>query len=950
MKFNTITLGIIGTCFSIFSSYHLAAQERKANLTGTAYETVNGQLRPLRQATVSIQNMGVSLSTDGSGRFEFKDIPYGRVSLQGQYVGKVSVDTAFTLSRNQDIQLVFKDNSFRLEEVGVTAEASKKNLATSSVIGRSAIEHLQANSLADVMSLMPGARASNPDLTNAKQIQIRNFESNNRNRNSQAANEFNAFGTSIIVNGAPTSNNANLQVMNTINSGGSSSMSGGAAPSGGIDVRNIPIQNIESIEVIRGIPSVEYGDVASGAVIVNQKAGKQPLIVEARTNPNLYSITMNQGIQLAESKGAINLGADYSYNVTKPEEAYVSYQRATFNTLYSNQFFKNRLSTNSSFAFNYGKNKRDPNPDDIRTLTESYGKEVGFTLNTNGTLNFNEKWLKNIRYTLNGSYQNKDSYLSAQQNNATGPYSMTYTDGAVLSNRPGVPVYDVDGNEITHIPAGEENLYALYLPSTYVGKYNIDGREFSGFAKAIASFYNKVGSTEHKWFLGADFKLDKNFGDGKQFIDSLPPVRPSQVPNATFRRRTFREIPALQQFGLFAQENFTAHMGEHKLNIEAGLRYDLFSEGKSALSPRINATIDVIPRVLSLRGGYGLLAKGPSLMYLYPERAYFEYVNLNELTSTSIPEGERLFLTTTRVFNTENAYLKIAKNKKAEVGFDLNIGKSLLRVTGFQEELIDGYSFSYTPNSFQPVDYVEYKRASANSPSLVGTSNPVLAKYSMPNNTGRFQKKGVEMELQLKRIDAIRTEFSINGIYLWRKSFTTNYNYYDEESGLGATNRTHIGLYAADMEVGYDKALNTSIRATHNIPSIGLVVTLTAEGIWQESDWTVYGNDSIPTNYISKYDGQVYDFDVNKKDEAEFKSIMRKVTRPYEVVESLPSFFNFNINITKEIRDFMRVSFFANNMFRSYPNHRSDRIKTQYISRNASYPFFFGLNLGLTIK
>src|SRR5690606_41275496 len=101
---------------------------------------------------------------------------------------------------------------------------------------------------------------------------------------------------------------------------------------------------------------------------------------------------------------------------------------------------------------------------------------------------------------------------------------------------------------------------------------------------------------------------------------------------------------------------------------------------------------------------------------------------------------------------TANATLKIAKNKKAEFVFDLNIAKSLLRSTGFSEELIDGYSFSYPPSSFQPVDYVEYKRASANSPSLVGTSNPVLAKYAMPNNTARLPSNRLPMKLPLKRI------------------------------------------------------------------------------------------------------------------------------------------------------------------------------------------------------
>ena len=154
------------------------------------------------------------------------------------------------------------------------------------------------------------------------------------------ADPSNAFGTSVVVNGAPTSNNANLQVINPVTAGGNAAMGGGAPPAGGFDVRNIPIQNIESIEVVRGIPSVQYGDVASGVVIVNQKAGKQPLLVEARTNPNLYSIMANQGIQLAGNSGALNLGADYSYNVTKPEQANRYYQRATFNTLYSNQFLE----------------------------------------------------------------------------------------------------------------------------------------------------------------------------------------------------------------------------------------------------------------------------------------------------------------------------------------------------------------------------------------------------------------------------------------------------------------------------------------------------------------------------------------------------------------------------------------------------------------------------------
>jgi outer membrane receptor protein involved in Fe transport len=87
----------------------------------------------------------------------------------------------------------------------------------------------------------------------------------------------NALGTSIITDGAPVSNNANLQVLNPAVSGAIAPLGGGASPAGGADTRTIQMDNVESVEVIRGVPSVEYGDVATGVVIINAKAGVEPL-------------------------------------------------------------------------------------------------------------------------------------------------------------------------------------------------------------------------------------------------------------------------------------------------------------------------------------------------------------------------------------------------------------------------------------------------------------------------------------------------------------------------------------------------------------------------------------------------------------------------------------------------------------------------------------------------
>ena len=62
------------------------------------------------------------------------------------------------------------------------------------------------------------------------------------------------------------------------------------------------------------------------------------------------------------------------------------------------------------------------------------------------------------------------------------------------------------------------------------------------------------------------------------------------------------------------------------------------SESKNFLSPRLNASLEAIPQKLFFRGGYGITAKMPTLLYLYPENAYFEYININEMADTKIPK------------------------------------------------------------------------------------------------------------------------------------------------------------------------------------------------------------------------------------------------------------------------------------------------------------------------
>ena len=53
----------------------------------------------------------------------------------------------------------------------------------------------------------------------------------------------------------------------------------------GADLRNLGVSNVESVEVVTGIPSVEYGDLSNGVVKIRTRKGKTPFIVEMTAEP-----------------------------------------------------------------------------------------------------------------------------------------------------------------------------------------------------------------------------------------------------------------------------------------------------------------------------------------------------------------------------------------------------------------------------------------------------------------------------------------------------------------------------------------------------------------------------------------------------------------------------------------------------------------------------------------
>lgn len=915
----------------------LAAQ-KKAEIHGTVYTVEDGVRTPVDYAVVLLKPAGLYATTDSKGAYRIAGLDSGSYELSIQLIGYESLDTTLVIRGSLQKDFTLKRSSFRLEEVHVVAEASKAGESTASLISRQAIDHSQTSSLRDIMGLLPGATISNPDLSSAHSITLR----------SVSGSDMNSLGTAIIVDGAPMSNNANMEgitaAMNGVSSAiaGTSVSAGGASPNGGIDVRQLSTDNIESVEIIRGIPSVQYGDLTSGAVIINSKAGAEPLTVRLKADPKIYQAAVSKGFRLGPEAGDLHVSGDYAYSNAKTTESYAHYRRLNLKGLWSKRF--GQLNTSTALDLRLGKDTRDKNPDDLRTNLASGGTNIGYRINTNGTWTINRGWLKTLRYDLSNSFTWKQSFHEQDNINAIAIFTTNMTDGTTVADAVGKRLFDIYGNEITN--PGTSGAYAIMTPYTYFCHYDFYGKELNTFAKAYLNFFKQWEDTSEKILVGADFKSDGNLGRGLVFEEGKPPGRSNT--ESGYRERPLYDIPFVNQIGVFAENSFRTKVLHRAFNLTAGLRFDAVN-GLTALSPRINASLELIPEVWTLRGGFGITAKAPTAAYLYPTDAYYDQVNIN--TSEASLASDRTVMATTRIYSTVNPGLQMARNRKAEIGFDLKIaGRYRLGVTIYDELMKNGYSFSRSYDTFAWVPYKVWGIAGhdASGGPLFGleTDTHRFFSYYRPSNNAYEHHYGVEYELDLGRFPEIRTSFFLNGAWMHSVSSSSG-----ETFALNMKQGSYINSHVAVFDPfvrksNYEKFL-TTLRATHNIPSIGFVVTLTTQFNVFTANWTEYHNDEAPQRYISNDDGKVYDFTEEMAADPAYRYMVGQLS-PTRFIRShtIPTVV-FNLNVSKEIRNFLTASFYVNNLFNSRPLDPSEITKGAYTELNN--PMYFGFEVKLKI-
>lgn len=868
-------------------------------------------------ATVSIGKIGAFVLTDDWGNYTFKNVPHGKITVTVQSLTTIINEKTIDINPAQtDYTLDFEmeENILSLKELKVVATENKTGGSTSSTISRTAIEHLQATSLADVLQLLPGALAVNPDLTSVNKASLRQISADN----------VGSLGTAVIINGAPLSNNANLQVSNTSTGGANA---GFATTTGaGIDLRQVSADNIESIEVIRGIPSAEYGDLTSGAILVKTKAGKEPFQLKARVNPTLTQLWLGKGFGFGEKFGSLNVDLDYTYSVSDQRLNFNGYNRITANVLYTKKFFRDKplvTTTGFSYAMNMDEQKQDP--DDSRYLIKRKAQDYAFRFNTAGRWNVQKPLMGTLNYLFSVNYSLQKGFNQEQVSSYIYPLSYAMKDTML---------------------AGQ------FVPSNYLSKLWIEGKPLNIFAKITNSFYTETGIFSHKVLMGAEWKTDVNNGAGKMYDLARPP---RMMNGNGARPRPYSDIPALNQLSVYLEDNIRAEIANRILSMHIGFRYDniqpdgfLKSGFGNVLSPRINLSYELRPG-LALRGGYGITAKAPTLLYLYPQNAYYDLLNFN-----FYPENpsERLVLITTRVFNTENPNLKIAKNTKKEIGFDWTFMPGrILSVTAYTEQTKNGYGFSSSVASTKvmPVDKYAVDSRPEGSPPILkpepATTELWTANYLMPDNSRQNINKGVEFDLNLGRFDFLRTSFVLNGAWMNSRSVSNNPLLIKQNSITGAE-PSKIALYPVGE--GSEKTrFNTTLRVIHNIPELRFVVTMAIQTIWIDSHKYV-GQNSLPIGYMDvKNDGQTVWLSPEERNAIKESDVelYRYLAPQYYLMESWKPLWLVNLKLTKEIGKNIGFSFFANNVFLNRPLEESTRWKGEFTRRNQG--LFFGTELYL---
>jgi hypothetical protein len=452
---------------------------------------------PVMMATVVVKELNIWATTSDQGEFVLRNVPSGSYTLVVSCLGYIQHEHPVSFPvKEEKVTILIDEATLAIEDVVVTAKEGRR-IASGSVIEQSAIQHVQPTDLSDVLQLLPGQTALNPDLSKPKQLTIREII----RKDGYISDNMASLGTLLIVDGAPVSNDANMQFLKTTGASGTGITAGfSTTASGGTDVRQIAVDNIETIEVVRGIAGVENGDMLTGAVKVTMKKGKTPFTAKIKTDPGIKQFYAGKGLALGDKAGTVNFDFDYTQSFDDIRVKYQTFNRLNGGMVYNNTFFRDTrpltfsLSTRASQTLDI--NKRDP---DMLDIEDYEAREQGLMVNLNTKWALNSKLLTNLNLMLSGDIQHQVGHEVTLEEIPSGAQPQP------VALEPG------------------ENQVPI-LPSSYISDLKIDGRPYYYNARISGNRSFNMGSVVNNIVAGIEWRLFGNNGLGRVYDLSRPPV------------------------------------------------------------------------------------------------------------------------------------------------------------------------------------------------------------------------------------------------------------------------------------------------------------------------------------------------------------------------------------------------------------------------------------------
>ncbi|AZA51995.1 carboxypeptidase regulatory-like domain-containing protein [Chryseobacterium sp. G0201] len=903
--------------FFIFSTHFIYAQEGRSQLNITVYTENN---KELEGASIAVDQSSVTTDNNGNANISLLNGKY-RVKIIHPNFQEKELNITLASQQNLTINLQPID---KLEEVIVFSKEGK-GLTTKSVIDRKAMEHLQPSSFSDLMELLPGGLAKAPNLSSVNRPILR------ENPGDYSGNQYktSSLGVQFMIDDNIINSNADLQI-SVDNRQFSESVKGRETAYSGIDMRTISTNDIEKVEIIRGIPSASYGDLTSGLIKIERKIGQSPLQARFKADGFSKQYYVGKGFKIND-KWQLSASADFLDSKATPTDDFENYQRITaslrskkISTLWSRPL---EWRSNIDFSANIDKKKVDPDngTTDIDRY-ESNNKKISFTNNFIYNLDkssfFNKVTLNTaIRAGFEKIEQRKLVQLSGPRS-----FSLAYDQG--------------------------ENV-GFFPVLRYVTDFSTEGKPLDINALFKINGTRKTAGITHDYEAGLDWRYSKNNGNGIVYDMRTPPSAEFGIQ----RPRAFNDIPASNLLAAFLGDQMSYAIDQHKFTLYAGLRVskNLGIDNSYAISkkiftePRLNLQyslphlmINNFPLKTDVTLGYGLFYKQPTLLMLYPNKEYWDYTQLNYYSNDA---QYRYVNFMTYVQSRENKNIEAAKSIKKEIRLDLSYRNNEFFITYFKENMKNGFRnmdntavHTYKKYDATQVDLSQWN----NGPNLTNVpyeTITTLAAYEVTENGSETLKQGIEFGYTSPRIKAINTRFTFTGAW-FKSQYRNSIPFaFKPTVSVGVGPFPYYGIYQNDY--GYvNSNMNYNLFIDTYLPSLDLTVSASFQG----SLYDHRRNDQRIAEPISYYgiDGVIHPFTDADRTDIYKQWLVRNVS----VTDNLPDLYTFTINgnfkVTKSIYKSLKTSMFVNRLFNYSAPYTFNNVKVYRKGTNTPY---FGMEL-----